>query len=221
MWLAASGCDLGLQPYVDPVDAGDSVVTDSGTGATKDVQVPDSGSREPDASPNPTSDAGDAGARKRIFVTSTTFTGSSIGGVTGANAKCQEVAKSANLGGTFIAWLSVTNDSVYARLQNVGPWYLIDGTLVFANKGVITSLGPYVPIDRDETGTKLPGPQNYVWSGTLASGQAANGNLNCNGFSVGPAADGLVGDVSKQTADWTAFGSSPCNSALHLYCIEQ
>src|SRR5512143_171625 len=101
-WLASAyGCNLDLKPYVDPIDAATSVVTDSGNGAT------DAGSdgvaSQQDASTD-SNDAGDLSTRKRIFVTSTTKSGN-LGGVNGANDECQQRATAAKLGGTFIAWL--------------------------------------------------------------------------------------------------------------------
>src|SRR5262249_6546533 len=47
-------------------------------------------------------------AKKIMFVSSQQFTGGSIGGIAGGDAKCQTLAEAAGLPGTFKAWLATT-----------------------------------------------------------------------------------------------------------------
>lgn len=217
-------CDLELKPYVDPIDAAPIVVIDSGNDGPTDANVANDGSADADASSQGDA-AADASSRKRVFVTFGVTTGGGVAGVAGANAKCQLSADNAKLGGTFIAWLSVPADPVLNRLQDVGPWYLVDRTtLVFANKLAITS-GPNVPIDRDENGNKASGVPLLAWTGTLSNGQAAVGtNSSCEGFVGAPQGGGVAGDPTKKTSEWTqadAYNPVGCGNSLHLYCIEQ
>ena len=52
-----------------------------------------------------------------------------MGGVAGADAKCQSLADNANLGGTYKAWISGTTDGPSKRFEQSGfldslPYYL-------------------------------------------------------------------------------------------------
>jgi hypothetical protein len=65
---------------------------------------------------------------KRVFVTSTVYTGN-LGGSAGADDKCQERADAAGLGGTFKAWLSATGtgNSAFDRLSHASvPYVRVD-----------------------------------------------------------------------------------------------
>jgi hypothetical protein len=225
------GCDLDLQPYVEQEDGGRATDPGDGGGAgPKDAGTGEGGGDQRDAQPNELSDAGDGGTtgslRKRVFVTSTVTTGAIATGLLGGNAvqaanqRCQQLANQANLGGTFVAWLSVAGSSAYDRLQDTGPWYLVDRqSLVFANKAVIVTVGPNVPIERDETGKVVAAPIG-VWTGTQSNGQVANNT--CNNFqSQSSGQNGLMGELDQTTKDWTQAGNENCNQQLHLYCFEQ
>lgn len=66
----------------------------------------------------------------RVFVTSEAYNGN-LGGVTGADAKCQALADAANLGGTYRAWLSASGQAANSRLiHSIHPYGLVDGTLI-------------------------------------------------------------------------------------------
>jgi hypothetical protein len=101
---------------------------------------------------------------KRVFVTSTSYTGD-LGGLAGADLKCQAAAESVGLHGTFKAWLSDKKTPAPSRLSDLGPWYSIDGTrkLFHNRKSFLAS--PLAPIDLDERGQRVTAGQS-VWTGT-------------------------------------------------------
>ena len=69
----------------------------------------------------------------RVFVTSTEY-GGIIGGLTGADTICQQLAEASNLSGTYKAWLSDSTDSPSTRfVRSTGPYQLVDGTRIAAN----------------------------------------------------------------------------------------
>jgi len=77
-------------------------------------------------------------------------------------ALCQSSADGAQLGGTFIAFLSDDRIDVRDRVLDDGPWYLVDRTtLVFASKSAIGA-APANRIEKDESGGK---PTDFI-SGT-------------------------------------------------------
>jgi hypothetical protein len=165
-----------------------------------------------------------------VFVTSAFFTGSEVGGVAGADAKCQSLADSAGLPGTFRAWLSESLASTEPRFSRfTGPWELppnvADGEnfppLVATDFADLTTCGPSClssPINRTETGNILEDSVS-VWTNTLADGTASTDS--CSGW-TSDTGFGLFGDTSQVDARWTdANATFGCNSALALYCFEQ
>jgi Protein of unknown function (DUF1554) len=62
-----------------------------------------------------------------VFVTSQGFNGN-LGGLAGADTKCQALADTAGLGGTYKAWLSDSTTDARNRLtQATVPYRLVDG----------------------------------------------------------------------------------------------
>src|SRR5262249_60557677 len=76
---------------------------------------------------------------KLVFVSSTTYTGN-LGGLSGADAKCQSLATSAGHAGTFKAWLSDDVTDAKSRLtHSTMPYVLVDGTIVATGFTDLTS----------------------------------------------------------------------------------
>ncbi len=166
-----------------------------------------------------------------VFVSSGFFTGSEIGGLAGADAKCQSLADAAGLSGTFKAWLSDSNQSPATRFPFItGPWRLqpnaVDGSnlppIVATDLEDLTTCGATClksPINRTETGVILQGSVT-VWTNTLANGTASTAScLDWTSSDIG--VSGLFGDASQVDSKWTNTNSTfGCNSALSLYCFE-
>lgn len=65
-----------------------------------------------------------------VFVTSQVYNGN-LGGLTGADAKCQAQAAAAKLPGTYKAWLSDSNGSPSTRMTKVAaPYVRTDGVMI-------------------------------------------------------------------------------------------
>lgn len=166
-----------------------------------------------------------------VFVTSDFFTGSEVGGLVGADAKCQSLANAAGLSGKFKAWLSDSSQSPSTRFPFfTGPWRLqpnaVDGTnlppVVATDLEDLTTCGATClksPINRTETGVILQGSVT-VWTNTLANGTASTAScLDWTSSDIG--VSGLFGDASQVDSKWTNTNSTfGCNSALSLYCFE-
>jgi hypothetical protein len=212
-----SSCDLGLAPFVEP-DATILPIPDASTSSNDAAPAPPSDAGKPDASADaaPTVDGG-----KRIFLSSTTVTGA-IGGIAAADAQCQALADKVNLGGTFIAFISVTGNSVLSRLRATGPWFLVNRTTrVFLNKNAIVTTFAENPINLDESGKTPDLTVGLAWTGTQASGTPASPAENCTNFTATDT-NGLAGDWTQKGSRWTDTGGlTPCASPIHLYCIEQ
>lgn len=159
---------------------------------------------------------------KRVFVTSQTYTGD-LGGLTGADSKCQVLADSANLGSTFKAWLSDSTTAASSRLTQSTLNYVRTDGVVIANgwtdltDGTIDNL-----LNRDESGvTRSSVP---VWTNTNTNGArtAMSSTMNCENWTdASSGVDGYYGVTNWADYEWTNSSYLPCNQARRLYCFEQ
>ena len=171
----------------------------------------------PDAPP--TSEAGPPDAAtstvKRVFASSVTYT-ADMGGLAGADARCNELAQAAGLGGTFVAWLSTTLVAARDRVTSDGPWSLVGESDVAVTKVELTSPPLTKPIRRDETGAFVSG---RVWTGTGAGGGLLAGD--CRGWTEDRGTDDTaVGDTGSNGPSWTAARPTECVGNRRLYCFQ-
>jgi hypothetical protein len=125
---------------------------------------------------------------KRVFTTSVRYDGN-LGGLAGADAKCQARAVAASLPGTYKAWLSDATGSPSTRFtKSTIPYRTVDGTLIANDYADLTDGTLAAPPDKTETGGAPPrttfcGPMGaipdriMVWASTAANGtlQASQG----------------------------------------------
>ena len=179
---------------------------------------------------------------RHVFVTSKAFVAGSLGGLTGGDDVCRVLATAAGLSSSYSAWLSDDTGSPSTRFpQDVGPYVLIDGTVVANNWADLTSGTLRHPIDQNEKGG--PGassPSSFistaVWTGTTAAGTlstlGADPTLggSCGNWSDLNGRSVVFGTTEGTDASWTEFGvegsdpgTSPAICALSaaLYCFEQ
>jgi hypothetical protein len=164
---------------------------------------------------------GSSGSVKRVFVTSITYSGN-LGGVAGADADCANAAAAQTLGGAWKAWISSGSVNAIDRINDVGPWYLVDGvTKVFNNKANLLTT-PLFAIDEDETGAQpswvgLDG----MWSGTTDQGIASG--EDCQGWTSDLTDDmATTGSITTdQTWGGSTSGPIDCNVQEALICFEQ
>ena len=188
-----------------------------------------------DAGPRDTG-PGDAGPTgKRVFVSSTTYT-AALGGPAGADAKCQTVATAAKLTGTWAAWISDKSTSPSLRFSKIGPYKLVDGTLVANDWAQLTSGKLLHAIDLNESGgpppagsgTYCPAQPLGAWSGTTSAGVYSTKD-SCLGFTSGSfslTSQVQYGDPKALDSKWTDggclnAGATYCAKLAALYCFEQ
>lgn len=158
-----------------------------------------------------------------VFITSEVYQGFALGGLDGADQRCRVLAAKAGLQHplTFKAWLSISSMSASDRLlHSSGRYVLVNGLLVAQNWDALTSGALETPLWVDENAQT----QDWgVWTGTLASGQSAQGSEFCENWDddSGLLKFGGTG-LSANTDDaWSFFDQGPCDSELRLYCVEQ
>ncbi|MFN8662453.1 MAG: hypothetical protein U0075_11215 [Thermomicrobiales bacterium] len=159
----------------------------------------------------------------RVFLTSTTQDGN-LGGLNGADAICQGLAASANLPGTYRAWLSDDAQSPSTRFsQSSGPYQLLDGVTIASSWADLTDGTLAAPITVAENGATFEDPGLRAWTNTLATGGGGGVlNKNCAGWTTNAnGSDGDEGQVTATNDNWTDFASGTCNNQFHLYCFQQ
>ncbi len=184
----------------------------------------------------------------RIFVTSEAYSGN-LGGLEGADARCNARAAAAGLAGVFQAWLCDGFDSPSTRSTKwFVPYVRTDGVLIADDWVDLTSGSIHRPIDRTEFG-KLP-PYSLIhfmpWTHVAADGTCDDETylgsayspcptlswcpLNCAKDPAKPGwnsaskyAQGSKGDIGRFFDDgWTDSVTGLCSTPREpLYCIEQ
>lgn len=158
-----------------------------------------------------------------VFVSSELYQGFALGGLYGADQRCQSLAAKAGLQRflTFKAWLSTPNMSAADRLlHSRGRYVMVNGLVVAQNWDALTSGTLDNPIMVDEKSQTQDSP---VWTGTLASGQPAPGSEFCNGWDDEAAVFlfGGAGLSMNTDAAWSFLEHGGCASEAPIYCIEQ
>lgn len=152
----------------------------------------------------------------RVFVTSSTYN-SNLGGLAGADAKCQERANAAGLGGNWRAWLSDSKASAAFRLiKSPAPYVLLNGSVIANNWSDLTD-GSIGQIRITETGSDVYTP---VWTGTNTNGSGSGSY--CGDWLSTSSVTGTQGySYSWQGgATWTSYWTVWCSGSAALYCIE-
>lgn len=208
--IGVSGEDLDAPMRAPTVDDGGAA--DSGTGAAA----------APDAAP---ACDGVSECVRVVFVTGSKWTGDTLGGVSGADAKCNQAAAAslhpAVQGRSFVAWISGSEKSAASRhVKGSKAYLLVDGTPVADDWTQLTSGYLRAPIALDENDEPVFGES--VWTGTNEDGTAAE---HCGDWASpeGFATTGATTTSLPARGGWTnLFASRRCKSSEgHLYCVER
>ena len=156
---------------------------------------------------------GNLARANRAFVSRGQFTGN-LGGVAGADAKCQAEASAANLDGEFAALLKAdTRPDPVDPFVNSRGWQLPSGNWVADQPAQLSDGSFFQPINEYADGTMVDGADDgyRVWSGDFA-------NFHCNNWlSTAPQGD------QAWLAQWRRLsdGPHPCSESLRLFCFER
>jgi cysteine-rich repeat protein len=163
---------------------------------------------------------------RRVFVTSQVFTGN-LGGIAGADQKCQDAAEGAMLPGEYRAWLSTPTTSPADWLVHSSvPYRQLNGAEVASNweqlvAGPLTS-SIYVSEWGGEPGVGMHScvpDSRPVWTNTRADGMVYTPDMHCEGWNSiqGSGTAGQAGSISS----WTVGCILGCGDEAALYCFEQ
>jgi len=157
-----------------------------------------------------------------IFASSERFTGD-LGGLDGADEKCQALAQAAQLPfpSTFRAWLSDDGKSPQSRFAPhlEGPFILPNGTEIAASwSDLVSGMELKSNIFVDEL--KMPISKPYrAWTNTSATGDSLAGP-DCNAWTQGDQmVTGSYGRTTAADSTWTSSSVDLCFEKYHLYCV--
>lgn len=183
--------------------------TDGG-GAQADARI------GPDAMPN---------TSMSFFVTSTGSgaSGGNLGGLAGADAKCQNLATRGGAGArTWQAYLSTGNtgpgNAVDARDRiGSGPWFNQEGTMVAASVADLHSSSILGELIFDELGNAIPGNEHDALTGTASDGTLNSDSETCDNWTNSTEnSQGQVGHTDTEVGDgesWNSQHSGSCDEA--------
>jgi hypothetical protein len=153
----------------------------------------------------------------RIMFTSSAIFMGDLGGLAGADQKCQQLAAAAALpnGSSYRAWLSVTGMRPIDRFTpDTRPVVTATGMKI-ANS--IADLGAsnllHAP-NVDEWGAPASGS---AWTGTLPDGSPAG--VSCQDWTGIVGVRGVVGNADATTSSWMSDSFQACTAQMHLYCV--
>jgi hypothetical protein len=204
--VAVAATLLGCSDSDDEPSADAGVVSDAA--ASSDAVEPD----EVDAA---------LAAETLVFVASAKYNGN-LGGLAGGDEKCQALADAANLAGTYLAWLGDGTDGPATRfVQSERPYRLVGGDVIADNWADLIDGTIAAAIDRDETGTRLPGDDDMiVWTAVFHTGGDPT-PVHCSAWTSMEETLVPTGLASETDTGWTVFAPHNCSEMHRLYCFEQ
>ena len=167
-----------------------------------------------------------------VFITRGVYIGYDLG-LGRADSICQEDAISANLPGTFLAWISTNNANApavrFTKLPaGTGGNYVTAGNTILATDWddlTDGSLNTGINLVADAGG--IYKEVSEVWTNVAPDGTSSNGE-DCNDWGSGiiegdevPENAGGVGNTNTTDAGWTESGTAECLLSQPLFCFEQ
>jgi hypothetical protein len=171
------------------------------------------------------------------FLGSQSFSAASLGGLTGADLRCQQMAAQFDNAPSFRAWLSAGQASPNTRFDHgpatVGvPYVLPDGRRIADDYDDLIAHGPDDGITITELGTEIL--DAAVWTNTDALGDPFDPDGDCEGWASDSfllkARVGRSGVDKSQQAEWqqwaenrqwTSYLSLNCSFPRLVFCFEQ
>ncbi|SFF45954.1 Myxococcus cysteine-rich repeat-containing protein, partial [Nannocystis exedens] len=168
-------------------------------------------------------------AHKVVFATSQGFDGN-LGGLVGADMKCQVAAQAAGLPGTYRAWLSDDTGSPVSRFtKSTIPYARRDGVLIANNWADLIDGTLAAPINLSELKTPpgadanvCGGTSQLTFTNTIVSGTMFTDFTDCQNWTSN--APGFTGGGQWNKADglWTQFVcQQSCAWKKPIYCFMQ
>lgn len=155
---------------------------------------------------------------RHVFVSSAVFAGN-LGGISGADTLCGDLAEPAGLHGEYKAWLSdgylEPNDW---GVSNFSGWYVTPCSTAVAQGWNFAYEGGRINCDEHGEPVEAGEP---VWTNVTPNGSAYPFIFeSCDGWVADSSLMGRVGYVGGADEQWTMASSKKCNGSAHLYCFQ-
>jgi hypothetical protein len=167
---------------------------------------------------------GTFGPQSYMFVTSTTVAPGDLSGLDGADKRCNTLAETAGLTGTYAAWLSTGSPLVPAGGRvGGGGWLRTDGRPFAHDVRSLTDPSSYAvlyPPRINERGEDLGNGHIPVATGTGPDGNPL-GKEWCANYTDPKAGSLYLGDAAAGSVQWTnkALDTAACGNPQHIYCF--
>lgn len=156
-----------------------------------------------------------------VFVTAADVVPGSLGGLAGADARCQADADAAGLGGTYVAWLSTSTTNAIDRLGGARGWVRPDGVMFADTSADIVARRVLSPASQLADGTDLSfDAMHSVVTGTDFSGVISSSGT-CGDWSRTDATSspGFLNSTTRWTIEELFPGAVMCTDPIRLYCF--
>lgn len=159
---------------------------------------------------------------KIVFLSSISYTGN-LGGVVGADAKCNNLASDAGLKGNFKAWLSDSTGSPSTSFtKSTYVYRLPDGNIIAHDWTDLTDGSIVNKINKCEDGSSYT--KEYVWSNTQPNGVRENSVDSCDNWTTeSDTSMGRFATPQHNTNSLWSLDTSDdgCNYSKHIICFQQ
>ena len=171
----------------------------------------------------------------RVFLSSEKYTGN-LGGLAGADQKCNDLANIEGLGGQWVAWLSTSDISASTRItQTNNNYVLLDGRVIANGWADLTDGSLNSPIILTENMNSHD--NGNTWTHTKPNGETVGRDeepvwvedefitalINaCNDWTSEDRDKYRAGrgNISSTTETWTYDNLRSCNTEERIYCFE-
>lgn len=197
----------GDEPFDASTQDAAPTVTEDGSIPSRDSGIPDAGSDGPR----------DAGYRYQVFVTSTPYAGTALGGVLGADQKCQTAGATFKPGATWKAFIAESDTKgPETRVPGSRPYYRVvppgaPDVMVLAT----TNLPALNSVLNSELGT--PAGTAVTWIGD--NEPSPKGRCGDWAGLDGGSSTTTTGLATSQS-DWRSNAPRGCTELAALYCFE-
>lgn len=155
-----------------------------------------------------------------IFTTSLSYNGN-LGGLKGADTKCNDLARAAGLKGTYTALLSTSTVNAKDRVKLFGRVLRVDGVLIANNAADLWDGAIASTLQVDEAGKPTVANVNQtMWTGSLPSGVLNNAANTCSDW-TSTAGDSYIGLNYYSDGFWMNYTTTiyGCTNSEALYCL--
>jgi hypothetical protein len=166
-----------------------------------------------------------------VFITNSVWDGN-LGGVLGANTKCQNEWNASHPSSyssdrSFKAWISDSatqpSDSSYFTHSTL-PYKQMDGghTQIASNWTNLISSTMLAGTFIYKINGSSAGSYHYAWTATTGGGDRISTSNFCSNWTDNVSPSIRVGGVGEGGDYWTYYGITGCvNLNIHLYCFQQ